>query len=617
MKKYIIYIGLIAIGLLVGKFMFSNSASTERQGQETIVEHWTCSMHPEIDLLEFGACPKCGMDLIPAATGEEGLEVNQFKMTKNAMALANVQTFVVGTVGESQEEVSGSLRLSGKIQENSKTSAMQTAHFGGRIERLYFKMEGEVVKRGALIATVYSPELVTAQNELLEAIKIKELQPELYKAVRNKLKNWKISENQVQQIERTQKVITNFNMYANVSGVITKILAQEGNHVKEGTPLFMISNLNSVWAVFDVYEQDITNLKKGQHLVIQSNAYPNEKIESKIDFIDPVLNSKTRTITVRATLNNKNKKLKPGMLLYSFVIVKDAKNTESTTIVEVPKTAVLWTGKRSVVYVKPDKENSVFELREVELGQSLNDMYQIVSGLENGEEIVVNGTFTVDAVAQLQGKMSMMNNKETEKQKKDVSGGIEKIEVAPKFKKQLSAVVDAYFKLKDAFVATNVEQVIKKANQVLKKVSLVQMSELKKPEAHTVWMSASKSIKENLKNISKEKNIEKQRHYFITVSNEVLKLSSIFGTSKTVYVQFCPMANDNSGAQWLSAEEKIMNPYFGDKMLHCGSVEEVINNNKNTASSYKCPMDCEHGKTYNKPGSCPVCKMDLKLLHSD
>jgi len=405
MKKYIIYIGILAAGLLLGWFLFGNETNNEQHdhSKQVAIEHWTCSMHPQIDLLEFGACPICGMDLIPRSNIEDGLASDQFKMTKNAMALANIETLVVGNS-------SGSLKvltLSGKISANDKASAVQTAHFGGRIEKLNFNTVGEFVSKGALIASIYSPELVTAQNELIEAISIKESQPELYKAVRNKLKYWKISEKQIQDIEYNKTVITNFNMYANVTGYISEIFVEEGNHVKEGAPLFNVANLNSVWAEFDVYEKDIKNLKIYQAIVIRINAYPDKKMNATIDFIDPVLNNTTRTVTVRATLPNNNNLLKPGMLITSELELDSEKDNKNTLM--VPKTAVMWTGKRSVVYIKVSKTEPVFEIREVNLGNEMGDTYEILSGLKIGDEVVFNGTFTVDAAAQLQGKTSMMN----------------------------------------------------------------------------------------------------------------------------------------------------------------------------------------------------------------
>jgi len=409
-KQIITLILVLIAGVVIGKYILSDKTKKEQVTEHANhEEHWTCSMHPQIDLPEFGACPICGMDLILKETdNDENQSIDAFKMSKHAQALANIQTIIVGETTSKIKNEEGTLQLSGKIEANSKQTAIQTAHFGGRIESLKYRSKGEYVTKGSLVATLYSPELVTAQNEFIEALEIKNSQPELYQAVRNKLKNWKISEKQIQQIEQTKKVKVNFNMYANVSGYISELLVEEGNHVKEGSPMFKVANLGSVWAVFDVYEQDIKHLKKGQQIEVTLNAFPNKIIKSKIDYIDPLLNTKTRTVSVRATLINKKNKLKPGMLLIGQLKLKKATNNHSNKLV-VPKTAILWTGKRSVLYVKNKNADNSFELREIMLGATIGNTYQIVSGLSNGEEIVVNGAFTVDAAAQLQGKRSMMN----------------------------------------------------------------------------------------------------------------------------------------------------------------------------------------------------------------
>jgi Cu(I)/Ag(I) efflux system membrane fusion protein len=581
-KQIILVVISLLIGFAIGKLIFSGSSSfnTDQHQNETIEEHWTCSMHPQIDMPTFGQCPICGMDLIPKEknNGEE-TALNSFLMSKNAMALANIQTLVVGEKLMNMSE-GNSISLSGKIKANDKASAIQTAHFGGRLERLKYKSVGEYVSKGSLIATVYSPELVTAQNEFIEALDIKNEQPELFLAVRNKLKNWKISEKQIQQIENDKKVITNFNMYANVSGYIDEILVEEGNHVKEGSPLFKVSNLASVWAVFDVYEQDIKQFKKGQQLIIKVNAYPEKEFEAKIDFINPILNTKTRTVEVRATLSNAKKLLKPGMLLRSRVLLSKKNNSvNKQSSIEIPKKAVMWTGKRSIVYVKTDKNKPVFELREIDLGNRVGDSYQVLKGIKNGDEIVVNGTFTVDATAQLQGKRSMMNTsiKYKESNKNEEQGKlIERIEVSSKFKSQLNAVFKDYFKIKDAFVLTDAKNVNEKSTQMLLDLEKIKMGLLKKAEAHKIWMDQLSIIKPTLEKLQTEINIEKQRIAFIDLSNAMIVLANTFGVENTIYVQHCPMADDNKGADWLSFEKEIRNPYFGDKMLQCGSVEQII-----------------------------------------
>ncbi len=575
-KQIIIAIVILILGVLIGKFAFSNSASkADTQSNETVVEHWTCSMHPQIDLPEPGDCPICGMDLILKSNSDgDELTINSFKMSKNAMALANIRTMVIGD-SDTIPEASNSLELSGKIAVNDNASAMQTAHFGGRIERLYYKSEGEYVNRGALLASIYSPDLVTAQNELLEAMQVKELQPELYNAVRNKLKNWKISEKQILNIEQTKKVTTNFNVYANVSGYIETIFVEEGNHVKEGMPLFMVSNLSTVWAVFDVYEQDIKHFKKGLPITIRLNAYPDKEIKTKIDFIDPNLDLSTRIIAVRATLSNKEGKLKPGMFISSSIKLEGKSKTSSS--VSVPKTAVMWTGKRSVVYVKTDKNQPIFELREVELGNNFGDNYQIISGLENGEEVVVNGTFTVDAAAQLQGKSSMMNTHiEKESTESEMEKEVVKLDVNSKFNEQLNQVFKDYIDIKNAFVATNATQAQENAKQALADLEKVQMKNLKKPEAHTVWMGELPKIKKSLQDIQQESDVEQQRSSFVKLSKSMVYLAKSFGVDNTIYVLHCPMADNNNGADWLSLESEVKNPFYGEKMLTCGEVTQTI-----------------------------------------
>jgi len=409
MKKNILYIGLAVIGgLLAGYLIFGNSSDgnivEEHDHSQEIKsgEMWTCSMHPQIMQPEPGDCPLCGMDLIPAESGDEGLAMGQFKMTKNAIALANVRTTKVG----SGTKGDNTLKLSGTIEKNEKAVATQASYFDGRIEKLFINFKGEEVRNGQQLATIYSPELVSAQQELITASSLKESQPSLYKAVRNKLKLWKLSEKQIEQIEKSGQVQENFPVNANVSGTVSEIMAEAGDYVKKGSPLFKIANLSTVWAVFDAYEKQVSLLREGQNIEIVTKSYPDKTFNAKISFIDPVLNSSTRTIEVRAILKNPNGQLKPGMFLAGSLTLTSAK--KDVTMV-IPESAVLWTGERSVVYVKTDPDNPTFEMREIAVGDVVNGGYIVLSGLENGDEIVTNGTFTVDAAAQLKGKKSMMN----------------------------------------------------------------------------------------------------------------------------------------------------------------------------------------------------------------
>lgn len=419
MNKNILYISISAVvGLLAGWLIFGNSANSVESKEaiqvsaaehnhsgDSMDEMWTCSMHPQIMLPEAGACPICGMDLIPAEVGANGLLAEQFKLTENAMALANIQTVLVGENSVASE---GGVMLSGRIAINGDETAIQPAHFDGRIEKLYVTSLGQKVNKGQAVAKVYSPGLVAAQQELITAYKLKESQPQLYKAVQAKFKNWKVHGPELDEVIKTGKTKESFTIYSHVSGIVTEIAVSDGAHIMDGKPIFKVSNLNTVWADFDVYENQISQFKKGEQIRVTTNAYPNKVFKAKVSYIGPILNVQTRTVTLRAVLNNKDGVFKPGMFVQGKV---NSNTTVNESVITVPASAVMWTGKRSLVYVKSDFEELVFEMREVTIGNSTGENVTIIDGLENGEEIVVNGTFTVDAAAQLQGKKSMMNQK--------------------------------------------------------------------------------------------------------------------------------------------------------------------------------------------------------------
>lgn len=598
MKKNIIYISIGVIGgLLVGYLLFGgdsdkapNNAIDNHEHLEEIASNqmWTCSMHPQIMLPEPGDCPICGMDLIPAETGADGLSANEIKMTDNAMALANIQTSVVG-----QGQIgNNSLKLSGKIKANEESNAVQVTYFGGRIEKLYVNSTGERVGAGQRLATIYSPELVAAQQELLTASSLKESQPGLYKAVRNKLKLWKLSEKQINAIESAGKVQENFPVYATVSGTVTEKMVEEGDYLKQGQPLYKIANLNTVWAEFDAYEKQIPFLKKGQTIKVTTNAYQNEVFDAKVTFVDPLLNSATRTVVVRAVLNNKKDQFKPGMFVEGTI---EGTKTGTENAVSVPATAVMWTGKRSVVYVKTEPDEPVFEMREVLLGNTNGDTYTILEGLENGDEVVTNGTFTVDAAAQLQGKKSMMNteggrtmtgheghlgmqgdNDGGHRDKTDHSGMNERLEVSNKFQKQLKQVFDDYILLKDALVNDNSDEAQTTAKKIGEHLAQVDMKLLKDETAHNHWMTIQVELKSAANAIESDSEIATQREHFRRLSANMIGSVKIFGIDQKVYIEFCSMANNEKGAYWLSLEREIRNPYYGAAMLKCGEVKEVI-----------------------------------------
>ncbi|HEY5508750.1 MAG TPA: efflux RND transporter periplasmic adaptor subunit [Paludibacter sp.] len=412
---------LVLAGLFLGWIFFhSPHKATDKQQVTTEAKKqiWTCSMHPQIRLDHPGKCPICGMELILLQNAETKIDSNAVHFSKEAMELANVSTSIV-----SRQKPVKEVRLYGKVQADERLLQNQVAHIGGRIDKLFVNFTGEAVHKGQLLAMIYSPELVTAQQELLEAAKSKQSQPEIYEASKQKLLQWMLTENQIAQIESSGKVKTNFEVYSNTSGIVTAKRVATGDHVSEGSVLFDIANLSNVWVLFDAYESDLPFLKVGNTISFGLQALPGTNFSANIQFIDPVIDPVNRVAKVRVEVSNSGGKLKPEM--FATGVVKANLNEFKDKLV-IPRSAVLWTGKRSIVYVKqPNAVEINFKMREIELGPMLGNSYVVESGLKEGEEIVTDGTFSVDAAAQLAGKPSMMNRDEPKPKKVNSMPGMD------------------------------------------------------------------------------------------------------------------------------------------------------------------------------------------------
>ncbi len=402
---------LIAGGLVLGWFLFHNAGNSKNPEGLIIQEHqhdesehqiWTCSMHPQIRMDKPGQCPICGMDLIPLQPVTAGPNPDAVHMTEDGMRLAEVQTSLVG-----RQNIEKSISLTGKVQVDERRLKTQAAHIAGRIEELLVSFTGELVAKGRVIARIYSPSLVTAQEELLQARLLNPPQPDLVEAAREKLHQWKLTDEQISGIEKSGKLQPVFDVRANVSGVVLNKRVNQGDYVQQGAALFEVADLSRVWVLLDAYESDLPWIKEGDAASFSVESIPGQAFSGKVTFIDPVIDPATRVAKVRVEADNPRGRLKPEMFVRGTIASALPEYREELVI---PQSAVLWTGPRSVVYVKVSgTDEPEFRMREIELGPALSNAYVVLNGLQEGEEIVTNGAFAVDAAAQLAGKPSMIN----------------------------------------------------------------------------------------------------------------------------------------------------------------------------------------------------------------
>lgn len=604
-REALILLGVLVLGMFLGWLTFGGSSPKPTETLEpdhTAMDHkegtiWTCSMHPQIRSDKPGKCPICGMTLIPLASddgGEDGASQFTVKLSNAAMKIAEVEMSTIERIAPYKE-----VYLPGKVMPDERNIAQLTARYPGRLEKLFINFTGQKVNKGQVLAKIYSPELVTAQRELFEALKFKETNPGYYKASRNKLKLWDLTEDQIDQVEKSGDVTFYFDVLSPITGTVTKRHVALGDYVKEGSALFEVTNLSHVWVMFDAYESDIPWVKMRDKIKFKIKSIPSQEFESTVTFIDPVINPMSRVAKVRAELNNPRDLLKPEMLADGVLKTMLPGSKEQLV---VPRSSVLWTGKKAVVYVMTDDHNNMFQYREVELGAEAGDYYVVKSGLREGEMVASNGVFKIDAAAQLKGEKSMMNPEggkqsmgghagmdmggekktasgdehEGHDMKKDESMKMD-MSIDENFKRQLTEVYRAQLELQNAFLATDAGKVLKAVPEVESKLEKVDMS-LVKGEMHNHWMDNLKLLSESLKRILASSDIQQQRLAYADFSEAFYTAIKMFGISgETIYYQFCPMFRDGDGAYWLSATKEIKNPYYGEAMLTCGETREVIN----------------------------------------
>ncbi|HFE47638.1 MAG TPA: efflux RND transporter periplasmic adaptor subunit [Nannocystis exedens] len=587
---------LLFLGIFVGMQIRSPGEAAHTEGdahdhgakaeEESAPESiWTCSMHPQIRMKEPGNCPICGMELIPAAVktkraaasdGSDHVEHrSRVELTPRARALASIKTEPV-----IRTEPRAEIRLLGRVDHDESRLRTVTPWTGGRIDRLMVRTTGTRIRKGRVVAKLYSPEIYTATRELVLAAKqAKKMSGKLggasglgestLEAVRNRLRLLGVQDRLIAEIERSGKAPEQINIRSPYSGTVLERHVEEGQYVSAGTPLYSIANLSEVWVQIDAYESDLPYLHVGQEVELTVEAVPGEVFVGKIGFIDPVLDKRNRTARVRVEVANRDGQLSPGMFAQA-VIMAGGDKPKSQLV--VASSAPLFTGRRSVVYVElPDQEQPTFELREVRLGPKAGPVYPVLSGLSEGERVVSRGAFLLDADLQLSGGRSMMTLSD-DSDLDDESA----LRVTPAFLESISPLVEAYLSAQEKLVADDFAG----AKSALAEVATA-VNELEPPGSREVleaWQESASALSGHTRHAAKAESIGDARSAFEMVSLEIERVLQRFGnpTAEPLRVAFCPMAFDSRGARWIQRDEPLQNPYYGEAMLRCGEFRASV-----------------------------------------
>ncbi len=415
--------------LLLGAALFAVVLLALSCGGETVPEEghdhsesgasvWTCSMHPQVRSDGPGDCPLCGMDLIPIEEEAPTEEVSGRSLT---VSEAGRKLMEIETARVMRMAVAADIALVGKVTYDEGRVSRISAWVPGRIEKLHVDYVGYEVRAGAPMVDLYGPELVAAQEELIHSHnayreaqargneQLVESTDNVVQAVRERLRLWGLSEAQIAEIETWGTAEPRLSIPAPISGTVVAKNVTEGQYVTIGQMLFTIADLSVVWIELSAYESDLALLAPGQPVQFTVEAVPGRTFTGVVSFIEPVIDPATRTVAVRAEVQNAEGLLLPEMFVRAKVKASVHGHGGGVPLV-IPATAPLITGQRAIVYVElEDADAPTFEGREVILGPRVGDFYVVAEGLMEGERVVTEGAFKLDSALQIRAKPSMMS----------------------------------------------------------------------------------------------------------------------------------------------------------------------------------------------------------------
>ncbi|VAX23335.1 Probable Co/Zn/Cd efflux system membrane fusion protein [hydrothermal vent metagenome] len=392
--------------------------------------YW-CPMHPQVNKDKPGACPICNMQLVEADENSgQGIDDGSIQITSRQIQQAGVRFTTVTRI-----KFTRPIETTGRVVADERLLKTISSWAPGksRIERLYVNFTGARVRKGEPLVSIYNSDFVTTQEEYLMLLKggATRLEP-LVKSVEERLKRWGISAGEIKKIRKNAKPMEKLIIYSPMSGVVIERMVDEGQYVTEGKPLLKLADLSRLWVYGDVYENELSLIKTGMPVKISIQG---KSIDGKINFIDPVVQNDSRTVRVRFEVSNKDRLLKPGMFANVRIDVF------GDDVLAVPASAVLFTGRRAIVMVW-EGAGAMFPV-EVELGRkwvyAMNQMtdgksqpllggedryHEVLSGLDEGEEVVSSANFLIAAEAQFQGALKKLAPEQTSESSPDSQGGI-------------------------------------------------------------------------------------------------------------------------------------------------------------------------------------------------
>jgi len=377
------------IAITISLFLFACKGEKKVVTQASDV-FYTCSMHPQVMQDQPGKCPICGMELI-SVKKTKGQNENAIMLSDQQIQLGNIQ---VDTIG--RETIGDETVLTATLNIDETKSTTVSARISGRIERLYFKNQGDYIPKGAKLYDLYSEELNNAKQEYVLALEKQATLDntiidfkQLVQGAKNKLLLWGMSEGQINELAKSKKVSTLTSFYSPESGYITTLESHQGDYVTEGGTIVRLANLTALWAEAQVYASQLSEIDRNGKATVQLPDLGGKEITGNIQFVNPEIDPDTRINLIRISIPNPGNQLKPGM--QGHVVLKNRERNSLT----LPVDAVIRSEKMAMVWIQIDK--NTFKNVMVETGLESDDRIEIRSGLKEGDVVVTNGAYLINS----------------------------------------------------------------------------------------------------------------------------------------------------------------------------------------------------------------------------
>lgn len=566
--------------------------------------YYTCPMHPQIKLPQPGECPICGMTLVEKKRGEEE-QSGSIEVTPQQVQLTGVTVAPV-----ERRDLSRTIDAYGTVDYDETRLGVVSAWVGGRIDKLFVDFTGTTVQKGHALVSIYSPQLISSENEYLVAVtSLRKAQQSgqaqavrgaqaLVQSSKQRLLRWGVTERQLDHVVQTGQVEDHITIFAPQGGTVIEKKAYEGMYIKEGDVLFRIADLSTVWLYAEVYEEDIPYLYQDRpgdywtcpmhpdvhedapgscpkcgmeliranddiHALITARSLPGETFEGTIAFTDPFLDPNTRTVRVRMNIDNPGERLKPNMYARARIRLPIG------NVLAVPENAVLMSGERKIALVEEapgrfrpqpirlgrmwleDPARVDKERKQLVFEKSALRYHEVLAGLDTDERVVTSGNFLLGSESQLQGALAKMLSETGE------DSAQTEAPAAPSYdfreEPKIDAMLDAYYVIRRGLADDSVDSLETMATRIAKDAS-------------------SEAIRDAARSLAQDgptDDLKATRDDFETLSNVLIAYvgSHASQMKKMPLKAYCPMAD----AFWLQKGGELLNPYMGTKMPYCGS----------------------------------------------